>query len=899
MATERAQILIRAVDETRAAFGSIQRNLGGLADAARRVNGVLAGLGVALSAAGLAAMVRSALESADALNKLSQRVGITVEALSTLVPAAELSGVSAQTFETGLKKLATTMFEAATGSEESARRLKALGVEFKNQDGTLRATDAVLLDLADRFQAMPDGAQKSALAVQLFGKSGAELIPFLNQGREGIAALTGEMEALGVQIGGDTAAQAEAFNDALAKLKLAATSLANRVIEAFLPAMNEMAGGMVESAKQGGTLRAILDGVVLVLKTLALGAATVGKAFVALGEAIGAGVAAAVEALRGNTAGAKAIIAELKGSLVRRLDELAEFRDSLFDPKPIEVQAPRIQADPALLQRLTAPGQAREAASALAALRKAQMDAEFALLKDGLERQQRALDQALEDRLLSVRDYHGRKTALEQRELDAEIARRRQELAAQQAIATNPRAAESDRLRAKAEIAKLEADLIVLNDRRADIEQANARAAARAERELAEALAQAREELAQLTGTDTAEDRRAAIERSYRDLRARLAAENDAAGVSLIDRLIDVKAAQANLARLEQEWRLVTERLRNAQEAIQIQQQAGLLTEAQARRQIVALQQQSAAEMQRLLPAMQQAAAAIGPDAVVRVQAWRNELERTRLVTDELAPMWNRIGESFGNALQGMVTGAQGLREGLSNIFRSISDAFLQHLVVQPFQQWVAMQARMLAVKLGLLQQEQAAETAAAAQSVATKQAEAAAKVSANAAEAGAGAAASQAAIPVVGPGLAIAAMVAMVAAVMALLGNIKKFAAGGYVTGPGSATSDSIPARLSAGEYVVRAAAVRRVGVAFLDAINGLRTPPVWDGQRLAFAAGGLVPPVSAPPAPPPVQQAVRIVNAIDPGVTHDHLQTPAGERVILNIIGRNARAVRAALQG
>ena len=117
---------------------------------------------------------------------------------------------------------------------------------------------------------------------------------------------------------------------------------------------------------------------------------------------------------------------------------------------------------------------------------------------------------------------------------------------------------------------------------------------------------------------------------------------DDAAGVSLIDRLISVRAAQANLAKLESEWRLVTERLRNAQEAIQIQQQAGLLTEAQARRQIVALQQQSAAEMQLLLPAMQQAAQAIGPEAVNRVAAWRNELERTRLVTDELAPLWNR-----------------------------------------------------------------------------------------------------------------------------------------------------------------------------------------------------------------------------------------------------------------
>ncbi|MCL6619498.1 MAG: tape measure protein [Thermomonas hydrothermalis] len=536
--------------------------------------------------------------------------------------------------------------------------------------------------------------------------------------------------------------------------------------------------------------------------------------------------------------------------------------------------------------------------SASLAIDKADTEAALALLKDGLRRQQTALDAALEDRLISVRDYYARKTALEQQEIDAEIARTQQALARSRQVAAGGNS-EEERLRGKAEVARLEAELIALNNKRADVEQSNARAAAKAERELADALAAAREELARLTGTDTAQDRRAAIERSYRDLRARLLAESDADGVSIIDRLIDVKAALANLDAIEAQWRQVTERLRNAQEGIQIQQQAGLLTEAQARQQIVALQRESAAEMQRLLPALEQAAQAIGPEAVLRVAAWRNELTRTRLVTDELAPVWNRIGEAFGQAVQGIVSGAQSLREALSNIFRSIADAFLQEMVLKPFQQWVAMQARMLAVKLGLLQQEQAAETAAAAQSVATKQAEAAAKVSANAAEAGAGAAASQAAIPVVGPGLAIAAMVAMVAAVMALLGNIKKFAAGGYVTGPGSATSDSIPARLSAGEYVVRAAAVQRVGVAFLDAINGLRTPPTWDGQRLAFAAGGLVPPVSAPPAPPPVQQAVRIVNAIDPGVTHDHLQTPAGERVILNIIGRNARAVRAALQG
>jgi len=901
MASNRAQILISAVDQTKTAFDSIKRGLGGLTDTARSVNGLLANLGVAVSVAGLTAMVKSAIDTGDALDEMSQRVGVSVETLSVWKPAAEQSGVSGESFEKGLRKLSTTMLEAATGSEEAARNFAAVGVAFKNQDGTLRGTDAVLLDLAERFKAMPDGAEKTALAVRLFGKSGAELIPFLNQGRDGINELSAEMQALGVQMSGETAAQAGEFNDALDKLKLASTSIGNQIIASLLPALNDMAGGMVESAKEGGTLRVILDGVVLVLKTLALGAATVGKAFVALGEAIGAGVAAAVEALKGNTPGAKAIIADLKGSLIKRLDELAEFRDSLFDPKPIEVKTPKIQADPTLLERMGRPKPAQDTSGAQAALIKARLDAELALLKDGLKRQQTALDAALEDRLVSVRDYYAQKTAVEQREIDAEIARKQQELARSQQMATGGKS-ENERLKAKAEVAKVEADLITLNNRRADIEQANARAAAQAERELADALAQAREELAQITGTATDADRQAAIARSYRDLRARLAAESDADGVSLVDRLIDVKAAQANLAALEAQWRQVTERLRNAQEAIGIQQQAGLLTEAQARQQIVALQQQSAAEMERLLPTMQQAAQAIGPDAVIRVQAWRNELERTRLTVDELAPLWNRIGESFGGALNGMITGAQTWRSALASIFQQVADAFLQQIVIQPFQQWMAMQVRMLAMKLGFIQQEQTADAAASAAKVAQKTTETTAVVSMDAAKAGAGAAASQASIPIVGPGLAIAAMVAMVAAVMALLGGIKKFAGGGLVSGPGSATSDSIPARLSAGEYVVRAAAVRQVGVAFLDSINGLSSwaqGPRFRGGELAFAAGGLVPEVKVPPAQPQVNQAVRIVNAIDPGVTHDHLQTPAGERVIVNIIGRNARAIRSALQG
>lgn len=834
MSNNRAQLLITAVDQTRGAFDSIKRNLGELGNAARSINGLLGTLGLAVSAAGLGAMIKASLDSADSLSKLSQRVGITVEALSTLIPVADLAGVSGEKFEGGLRKLATRMLDAASGSDEAARGFAALGVAIQNQDGTLRATDQVLLDLADRFQSMPDGAQKTALAVELFGKSGAELIPFLNQGRDGVEALTAELQALGVQIGGNTAAQAEVFNDSLAKVRLAISSIGNRVIEAFLPAMNDMANGMVESAKQGGTLRAILDGVVMALKTLALGAATVGKSFVALGEAIGAGMAAAVAALSGNVAGARAIITELKGSLVQRLDELASFRDSLFDPKPIEVRTPAMVADASLIDRLRAPGRAGgDNGAARLALAKAQADAELTLLKDALDRQSRALDDALDGRLISLADYYAAKTVLETREIDAEIARTQALLAEQRRIAATGRD-ENVRIRARAEVAKIEADLIVLNNKRADAELINARKAADAERSLREELARVREEWLDLTGTATGQDRRAAVERQYQSLIERLRAEGDTEGVATVARLIDVKVAAADLASYERQFNDALGRMRVTEESISLQRQSGLLTESQARAQILALHRETGVALESLLPQLEASATAIGPDALARVQAWKNEIAQVELVVDDVAvAIDGAVQDGFAQMFESIGSGAKSAKDAFADFARSVLGSINR------------IASQKLAESLfGSLFGSSAS-----------------------------------------GGGGGFAAL---------LSSFFKGFATGGYVTGPGTSTSDSIPARLSAGEYVVNAAAVKRVGVAFLQSINGISAGPRVAGPTLAFAAGGLVPETAPAQA---TGQSVRIVNVIDPAMAADYLNSSSGEKTILNILQRNAGAVRQVL--
>ena len=258
MASDRAQILITAIDQTKAALASVKANLEGLSSAASKVNGVLAGLGAALSLGALVAAGKAALDTADNLSKLSQKTGISVESLSLLKPIAEQSGISLEGLAKGMQKLATAMVEAAGGSKEQVETFSRLGVSVKDAAGQLRPTEEVLLDLADAFAAMPDGAEKSALAVRLFGKSGVELIPFLNQGRAGIEQLKQKFKELGLEISGDTAKAAEKFNDTLDTVKQALSAIAMKVAEAALPALQKLADGLVAVASHGEEIMTVL-----------------------------------------------------------------------------------------------------------------------------------------------------------------------------------------------------------------------------------------------------------------------------------------------------------------------------------------------------------------------------------------------------------------------------------------------------------------------------------------------------------------------------------------------------------------------------------------------------------------------------------------------------------------
>lgn len=252
MADNRTQIVITAKDYTRAAINSALGGLQSITAAAARIPIIGTALTAAFSGAAITAGVKSIIDGADSLNKASQKYGVAVEQLSALGYAGKLADVSLEAIGQGLKKLSTNMLDTAAGTGEAKEAFKALGVDVKNADGSLKSSDTVLGEIADRFAGMEDGAGKTALAVKLFGRAGADLIPLLNQGSKGLAEMKDEAEKLGVIVGGDLARASEQFNDNLTRLGTVTEAFGISIANTVLPSLNQFVEQLIAGVKAAG-----------------------------------------------------------------------------------------------------------------------------------------------------------------------------------------------------------------------------------------------------------------------------------------------------------------------------------------------------------------------------------------------------------------------------------------------------------------------------------------------------------------------------------------------------------------------------------------------------------------------------------------------------------------------
>jgi len=285
-------------------FDKVRSGMSGVSSAATKAS---AAMRTAFAGIGLAAMtgwIKSAINAADQTAKLSQKIGVATKDIAGLQLAFKQAG-AAESFAVSMAKMSKSV---ADGSKAFA----AMGINTKAADGALKSTRVILGEVADKMASYRDGVAKSALAQEIFGRSGAELIPLLNGGAESLSAFDDMARKLGLTLSESTAKEAEKFNDTLSLMGQSSQGVARQIAAQLLPTLSGLAGQFFESMTSGDKLKNTADFLASSLKVLYIAGLGVVEAFKTVGTTLGGVSAIIVAALSGDFAGAVNIFKSLK-----------------------------------------------------------------------------------------------------------------------------------------------------------------------------------------------------------------------------------------------------------------------------------------------------------------------------------------------------------------------------------------------------------------------------------------------------------------------------------------------------------------------------------------------------------------------------------------------------------
>ena len=291
--TEKARISLEKLGNTAKNIGSQLKTLG------------LAAAGLAGSFAGI---VKSAISTADRVDELSKRLGMSVESLSRLDYVASQSGTSIEAFGTSMRMIAQNI---NTGSDAYEK----LGVNIREADGQLKSQEQILLETIRALQRMPAGTEKAALALKALGRNSMQLNEVLGMTEDEFDALMKRSDELGLTLNSNVTNAAQQIADKFTDLRSTFKMALVQAVEPMIPALEKVTDRFIKMLQPGGELaeafktiaQAGLSVVENVLPALISGLAWVvknGPAVIAVFTAI----KTALQALTGNWVGAIATL---------------------------------------------------------------------------------------------------------------------------------------------------------------------------------------------------------------------------------------------------------------------------------------------------------------------------------------------------------------------------------------------------------------------------------------------------------------------------------------------------------------------------------------------------------------------------------------------------------------
>jgi hypothetical protein len=285
-------------------------------------------LGTYLSARIVKDFVEGIIDANDHLNDLSKKTGIAADTLGGIAFAAKQAGLDLESVAAGTGKLNRSLADAAAGNEKAQQAFTALGISYKDGAGNVKSADAALTEIATKFASYADGPNKVALAVRLFGKAGADMIPLLD---EGGAALQRNIEYFKRYSGvtTETAQQADEFNDTVDKLKLLSGAFGQTLVAELLPPMQRLAELFLDAKEKGGGFKDTASGIVDVIKATALAADYGAEQFLVYGRLLGAVGAAADRVAHGDLAGARQVFREFSADNDKARERILALKAAL------------------------------------------------------------------------------------------------------------------------------------------------------------------------------------------------------------------------------------------------------------------------------------------------------------------------------------------------------------------------------------------------------------------------------------------------------------------------------------------------------------------------------------------------------------------------------------------
>jgi len=234
----RAYVEISAKDRLTRSLERIKKRVEAFGSAVRSL-GVRVGALGGLALGGLAAMGTAFSRQGDLLDKASIRTGVSVEALSELKVAAELSGAGMEQLEGGFRVMQRNILDASEGAGEAVQAFERLGLSI--DEVSAMTPEAAFERVADALAAVEDPSIRAGAAMKLLGRGGTALLPMLEEGAEGIRRMREQARRLGLTMSTEDAKSAALLNDELGLLGSVLSRVQDAVGAALTPALVELA----------------------------------------------------------------------------------------------------------------------------------------------------------------------------------------------------------------------------------------------------------------------------------------------------------------------------------------------------------------------------------------------------------------------------------------------------------------------------------------------------------------------------------------------------------------------------------------------------------------------------------------------------------------------------------